>query len=258
MTGVSKPLPWNWSFRRTLAAKLGLPAPVLFWPLWEGGGGLAAEVQLGAAGALAPTSVRPLWEGGGLRLTGNYYVSVPRHQAMDQTSLTLLAWATATSASGNQELISRDNASGSAPRVFQFRLESGVLQFIPFFGGTAVTTIKGTTNLADSKPHLLSATLGSGFARLYIDGRLEYEVAETRALDTGDRSLTLGRNAGANSQFFVGIHRGGMLLPGALTPAQMGLLGALPYAYHCRASHAALLALQSNPQIRRLLLLGAG
>jgi hypothetical protein len=247
MTGTSKPGPWNWSHGRTLAAKLGLPAPRLFWPLWEGAGGVANEVCLGITGTLQPAGAALPWQDGGLRLNGSsQYVSVPFSPVMNLTALTLLAWVRTVSTSGNQEIISRDNASGGGVRIFQFRLLSGRPDFIPFFSGSPVTTYTGGTNIADGKPHLIGVTLGSDFVRLYVDGRIDFEASESRDLDTGTRELALGRDAMASNQYFNGRLRGAMMIPGTLTPAQMRTLAAQPFAYHVRTRSAAVYPLVSG------------
>jgi hypothetical protein len=170
------------------------------WLFNEGGGNVVQNL----AGFSRATFVgTPTWGQGrygqGLSFPGGSgsYVGVPFETLQNAGRITLAAWVKTASGAANTTIIDRDTES--APnRIFQFTLtnSSANLRIIPFYSGAPVTTMIGSASVNDGKWHHVAAVLDGVNARLYVDGVLDFTVAETRALDSAG---TAGLRIGAHS-----------------------------------------------------------
>lgn len=250
MTGISKPLPWNWSWNRCLAARLGLPRPDFLPALWEGSGGKSRELIRGDQLSILPTSGPFPWVNHGFEL----YSSVS-HRITGKPSNVVFP---VTTRAGTMFAYVR-------PRVIQESriltvANSGNSRFAILYGRTGSTfsaffrnaalgliQINTPTPIEVHRWYSVAATAEEGDGRLYLNGRLEAVSTAVDAANTLGASGTDAINIGALG---ASVLDGGVSVAIAwrqkLPAPVIQLISALPYLYHCRATHAALLALQQN------------
>lgn len=138
----------------------------------------------------------------------NDRVSMANDTSYNASNITTAAWIK-TSTTGVYQSILQYDTFGVA-RTFQFRLEtSNVAKLILFVGSGNVVEVASTTILTDGQWHFVLATYDGANMKMYVDGRLESTVAETRTLDSGGASLNMHIGAyegtpAAYSTFFTG------------------------------------------------------
>lgn len=151
----------------------------------------------------APTAVAGKIDGGGTFSLGNDLGAV-HIAAQDSNNITVSAWIKTSDVGVAESILDRDDHVTN--RVYQFRMASGKMQFIPFIG-VLNDGIAGTVTINDNVFHHLAATYNGTIARQYIDG-----VADgTNGTNTGNLNssaaigLIIGDAAGAGGQSFVGV-----------------------------------------------------
>lgn len=128
------------------------------------------------------------------------YGQVPYASWMDAPSAVSLYVVCQTSASGSlQALIDRDDGSGN--RVYQFRINSGVLEFIKIGGTGGIVTCTGPSGLADGAIHHLGASYDGTNLRVYADGVKITTTSAAGDLGTAGQRIQIGLNAGSSAPF---------------------------------------------------------
>ncbi|NUO35512.1 MAG: hypothetical protein HOQ27_10690, partial [Dermatophilaceae bacterium] len=150
-------------------------------PMYPFGG-----VALGAAGLLdGDTDTAASFNG------TTAYTRIPDYVAWMSPAAVTVEAIIKTTATGFRAIIDRD---GVAARAFQFRLNSGVLEFITINGGAGVVTASGGAGLNDGVRHHVAATYDASNIRLYVDGVLVKTQAAVGALSAEGATLSLGAN----------------------------------------------------------------
>jgi hypothetical protein len=142
---------------------------------------------LGVTGALAGDSNTSVTLNG-----TSQSVTVPYNAAMTtSTALSIEAWIK-TTASGYTNVLDRDVLGD---RVWQFRLNSGKLEFVKVGGTGGIVTASATTPLVnDGSWHHVAATYDGSNIRLYVDGALVKTQAASGNLGTATPRFAVGVN----------------------------------------------------------------
>lgn len=178
------------------------------WLFGEGGGN---SIQNLASLTPAIKTGTPTWAQGRFGPAPNFvagsgsYYAAPFDARYNTGFMTLAAWIRGAPSASTAAIIDRDTETG-LNRIFQFRLttSSTKLHFVPFFSAAPVVTFVGATTINDNKWHHVAAVLDGVNCTLYVDGHIDFTVAETRGVDTtGSVGLRIGAHsdAGATSVF---------------------------------------------------------
>ena len=120
---------------------------------------------------------------------------------MDASTALSLYIVAKTSTGGIMELINRDSDSN---RVYQFRMNSGALEFVTI-GGTVGVVVAASplASYADGAAHHFGATFDGSNIRLYVDGTKVKTQAAVGNLGTAAQTITIGyrSSSGSNSPF---------------------------------------------------------
>lgn len=127
---------------------------------------------------------------------------------MDATSaLSVFIVASTSVTTGTPMLLSRDDQQSPAKRIWQFRLNAGVLEWVKIASGVVVASNpNGST--ADGNPHDYGATYDGSNIRLYVDGVKVKTQAATGSLGTLAGRLFIGNarnSAGLAATTWVGV-----------------------------------------------------
>jgi len=133
------------------------------------------------------------------------YMKVDDHSSLDFTSnMTLEGWVKSTGTdsfqhivckSGGYYFISLYNTGGGDVRAF-FRIYEG-----------ANIDVTGTTDINDGRWHHVAGTYNSTSMKLYVDGKLEGETANTDAIHTSATDLFIGSNDSSTNMLTGDISR---------------------------------------------------
>lgn len=180
--------------------------PLLYLKFGENQGDVAYDSSpYGNDGALhGPTWVKGIL-GPGLSFDGlDDYVRVPYASVFDLTdALTIEAWIKSSNTVKADQTILTKKAGAVSYWTFRFWDTTGRLQFIPVVDG-AGPSVQGTTVLANNTWYHVVATYNRALMRIYVNGILNAQVPETRALDVvADANVDVGRVEAAN--YFIGI-----------------------------------------------------
>jgi len=243
----SKSDPWNWSPQRTLAAELGLPSLKNFWPFWEGSGNRVAELVSGANGVLISA---PPWRGSGagrgVTLDGstNHYVSVANHPTLTPPgAFTAWVYVCRNSVAVRYAPMAKSNGSTAIGSAWEFIVANsgdgagqGLLRWVINVGSTNYFAEETSISTGDTKPHVIVGTYnGVDTISLYVDGRLRASAAASGAVNSVAQALRFGQQ-GDGDRKLAGTVLGAGMEHRCWTAAQVALLSAVPYAYHCRAN----------------------
>lgn len=151
----------------------------------------------------APAAIAGKVDGAGSFSVGNNFAAA-HIAAQDSNNITVTAWIKSSDAGVADSILDRDDHTLN--RVYQFRMASGKMQFIPFIG-VLNNGIAGTVTINDNVFHHLVATYDGVIARQFIDG-----VADgTNNTNAGNLNssaaigIIIGEAAGAGGQAFVGV-----------------------------------------------------
>jgi hypothetical protein len=111
---------------------------------------------------------------------GSSYINIADSTAFNVTALAVEAWVKLSDGGINQ-ILDRDNLTD---RQFQFRVNGGHLEFIPFVNGNALT-ITGTIPVNNGHYHHVAATWDGVTGRLYVDGVPDTAIAQSGTLSGG-------------------------------------------------------------------------
>lgn len=129
------------------------------------------------------------------------YVDCGDDTSLDITSaITLSCWVKPDVVNDTVNLVGRDDGTN---RNFYFYLDSGnaLVYWYLHLDGTQVETVSTTSMVAGEWMHICGTYDGSN-QKLYINGTLEDDDAETGSIDNDDVSFTIGaREAGADRHF---------------------------------------------------------
>lgn len=224
MSGLSKPTPWNWSWERTLACRLGLPPPLWFAPCWEGSGRRLCDVVAGTGGLPASSTTHDLWSGGGAAMPKNLtWGDQPRLRAARSRAYVVYGTWTGTGRclgrSQNQEFL-LELVGANQPSMTKF----GVAQY-PAAGSIQLRV-----------PQFVVGTYRAGAVRIYRQGYLDATyTGVSDPASTGSIDWVLGESSPGICHYALATEY--------LTSAQIALLAGRPYLYHTRYSPVALRAL---------------
>ncbi len=129
-------------------------------------------------------------------------VTIPNASALNPSFISVEAWVKTTS-TGLCSILSKDN-SGSVNRVWQFRVNAGKVEFIPF-NATANANVVSTAVVNDGQFHHVCGTWDGTTARVYVDGVQSGSVAFSGSLRTGQANAAfIGRMETGTPNFFPG------------------------------------------------------
>jgi hypothetical protein len=209
----------------TYSAEILADLPAVYWRLGEASGSTAVDASgnsrdgtydgsptLGVSGLLVGDSDTAVTFAGGLDAAFINYAPW-----MNTADITVEALAS-TSSSSTINLWDRDDGSN---RVFQMRLNAGLLEFFTIGGGSVAVT--GSTAVNDGAPHHLAATYDGADMNVYVDGVLDGTTAAAGTIPqpTGGH-LFLGRNNSSGpAQAWVGDVDEGAFYTSALSGARI-------------------------------------
>lgn len=210
----------------TAGAKIGVTyaqavladSPLGYWRLGDAAGATTAVDSSGNArhGTPGTTTNAPTFNVAGL-LTGDAdtaasfdggdYIQLPNTTAFNANTITAEAWAT-TSSAAIQEILGRDTGT-AGQRVFQFRVNAGVVEFTMFDSAGNAPTLLGAINVNNGARHHLVATWDGTTMTLYVDGvrdttsvpgrTINQPASETRGMMIGARN-----NGPLGGTYFIG------------------------------------------------------
>lgn len=153
--------------------------------------------------------------GNGLRLEGpNQYVEVPKTEALELETLTLIAWVNIQAPGARQEVVSySDNYAIFAESAFR-----GVL-----FNGGGWSVANGTTAIQAETWYQAGLVIDEGEIRLYVNGQLDASLA-TPPIAYQDFPLWFGGGPADNQFWLTGILDEIEIWDGPLTDAEIGAL----------------------------------
>jgi len=130
-------------------------------------------------------------------------VAIDNAAALNPAFLTVEAWIR-TSAGGTQSIFNKDQSAGGNARVWQFRVDAGKLQFLPF-NATGNATVTSSANVNDGELHHVCGTWDGATARVYVDGVLSASTAFSGALRANQNNRAfIGRGENLSANHFNG------------------------------------------------------
>ena len=126
------------------------------------------------------------------------YATVPNGSWMNTSTALTCEAIVKTSNTGTISIIDRDNTT----RHFQFRMNSGKLEFIVLFGG--INTLTGATTISNGVKHHVAATYDGTTMRIYVDGASDGTLARSGVIGSSTDGLTVAANTGGAFQRFNG------------------------------------------------------
>jgi hypothetical protein len=130
-------------------------------------------------------------------------VTIPNAAALNPSFISVEAWVKTTS-TGLCSIISKDKTATPAGRVWQFRVNAGKVEFIPF-NATTNANLLSTAVVNDGEFHHVCATWDGSTARVYVDGLPSGSVAFSGSLRTGQANAAyIGRMETGAPNYFPG------------------------------------------------------
>jgi hypothetical protein len=185
-------------------------SPLAYWRLGDASG--TACVDSSGNGRDGTYAGSPTLGTTGL-LTGDSDTAVTFDGTNDKVDITYGSWMDAgatitveaiikTNASGTRLIIDRDKGA-SSPRVFQFRLNNGVLEFYKIGGTGGVVGALSPLTYNDNVKHHVAATYDGTNIKLYVAGSLVKTQSAAGDLGAAAAYMSLGVNtsSGDNSWF---------------------------------------------------------
>jgi hypothetical protein len=129
-------------------------------------------------------------------------LTIPNASALNPSFISVEAWIKTTS-TGLCSILSKDNPS-LVGRVWQFRVNAGKIEFIPFNATTNANVIS-TASVNDGQFHHVCGTWDGTTARVYIDGVQSGSLAFSGSLRVGQTNAAyIGRMETTAPNFFPG------------------------------------------------------
>jgi len=199
-------------------------SPVSYWRLGETSGTSAADetganpgtynnMLLGEPSALSSDS-NPSASFSGTQS----YVRVPASPSLDMTSaVTVELWAKRRTIGGYQVLVGKPgNGQSKFENYSLWQTPSN--KYTAYFGNGSTSVSVQTPAITDTNWHYVVATYNGSRARIYLDGVLKQEIAQTLQMTANTLPLNIGR-ANNGAYFFNGWLDEVAIYPTAL-PAQ--------------------------------------
>ncbi|ANS03283.1 BNR repeat-containing glycosyl hydrolase [uncultured Mediterranean phage uvDeep-CGR2-KM18-C269] len=138
---------------------------------------------------------------GWLNLDGNEYVDAGDSTVLDiRSAITIEAWIKPSKLGVNHFIITRDD--GSSDRQYKLYVWTNNKVYFDIYldGGNKKETLSSTSVTLDTWSHVVATYDGSN-QKLYFDGDLEDDDAETGLIDNDDTSFTIGAQEDGVSAF---------------------------------------------------------
>ncbi len=130
-------------------------------------------------------------------------VTIPNASALNPTFISVEAWIKTTS-TGLCSILSKDRTTTTAGRVWQFRVNAGKVEFIPF-NATTNANLVSTAVVNDGQFHHVCGTWDGSTVQVYVDGVPSGSAAFSGSLRTGQTNAAfIGRMETASPNFFPG------------------------------------------------------
>ena len=129
-------------------------------------------------------------------------VTIPNAAALNPSFISVEAWVK-TSSTGLCSILSKDN-SGLTKRVWQFRVNAGKVEFIPF-NATTNASVASTAVVNDGQFHHVFGTWDGSTVRVYVDGVQSGSTAFAGSLRSGmSNAAYIGRMETTTANYFPG------------------------------------------------------
>lgn len=146
-------------------------------------------------------------------------VAIDNSSALSPSLITVEAWVRTTVGTGTQSIFSKDQTNSSTLRVWQFRLNAGKPEFLPF-STSAVATAASPDAVNDGQFHHLCGTWDGTTVRIYVDGILKGSTALSGTLRANQSNRAfIGRSENLSPNYFNGTIDEVRLSPGPRSAA---------------------------------------
>jgi hypothetical protein len=130
-------------------------------------------------------------------------VAIPNASALNPSFISVEAWVKTTS-TGLCSILSKDKTTTTAGRVWQFRVNGGKVEFIPF-NATTNANLLSTAVVNDGQFHHVCGTWDGSTVRVYVDGAQSGSAAFAGSLRTAQANAAyIGRMETGAPNFFPG------------------------------------------------------
>ncbi|MEO5917363.1 MAG: BNR-4 repeat-containing protein [Luteolibacter sp.] len=131
-------------------------------------------------------------------------VAINNGTALNPSLLSIEAWVKTSVSTGTPSIFSKDQTSGGTNRVWQFRLNAGKPEFLPF-NASANGTVTSPDAVSDNQFHHLCGTWDGATVKMYVDGVLKASSALAGILRTGQTNKAfIGRSENTTANYFAG------------------------------------------------------
>jgi hypothetical protein len=133
-------------------------------------------------------------------------VTIPNATALNPTFISVEAWIKLSSTSaGTYSIFSKDKTTTTAGRVWQFRVNAGKIEFLPFRAANSNANVVSTATVNDDQFHHVCGTWDGSTVRVFVDGVQSGSVAFTGSLTANQTNAAyIGRMETNASNFFPG------------------------------------------------------
>lgn len=130
-------------------------------------------------------------------------LAISNTAALNPSLISVEAWIR-TSSAALQSIFTKDQTSGGTNRVWQFRLNAGKPEFLPF-NATTNATVASPDAIHDNQFHHVCGTWDGITARIYVDGVLKNSVAFSGTLRGNQTNRAfIGRSENNSPIYFNG------------------------------------------------------
>ncbi|MBC8234520.1 LamG domain-containing protein [bacterium] len=133
--------------------------------------------------------------------TGVGHIVVKHNEKLDLQKYTIALWMNIDKPTGKwQGVVVKQN-----PRCYGMWLNpDSAFPYTSFFSGGADKNLTGKTPIGDGKWHHVVASYDAKFQRLYVDGKVDAEIARKDKIDTNTTDLTIGTPNPGNANGVLG------------------------------------------------------
>ncbi len=135
-------------------------------------------------------------------------VTIPNAAALNPSFISVEAWIKISSTStGTYSILSKDKTTNPAPtgRVWQFRVNAGKIEFLPFRTATSNANVVSTATVNDDQFHHVCGTWDGSTVRVFVDGVQSGSAAFTGSLTANQPNAAyIGRMETNAPNFFPG------------------------------------------------------
>ncbi|MDA1191191.1 MAG: LamG domain-containing protein [Candidatus Poribacteria bacterium] len=169
-------------------------ALVGLWSFDEGSGATAADRSGNGHNGAVNNGVWAVGKyGGAIELNGtDANVQVPHGSGLSVGNFSLLAWVNVPALTGNWQTIATQNTDGPIRNYGAFINNNGGVIHYSFTSKNAWQSFDAATGIVDGTWHHIAAIYDGAMFRLYIDGEVDAETANTNAPDNASTVVTIG------------------------------------------------------------------